>query len=256
MNYSFEPIGYVRGGGVYPQEAPHQSTFAQNDGFIELKGGKNFEQALDDLTGFDRIWVIFVFDRNDHWKPKVRPPVGGMEKRVGVFASRAPHRPNPIGMSAVELVKIEGRKVFIRNFDMLDGTPVLDIKPYIAAVDAFPEARAGWRDEAELEGVKITFSEKALSQAVFISEHGGPDLKNAAMVQLSTRNLDPKRQRLTRHENGLWCLAFRTWRFRFERCGNDILIHEISSGYTTEELQNGTDSYKDKELHRAFADKQ
>ena len=116
MNYSFEPIGYVRGGGVYPQEAPHQSTFAQNDGFIELKGGKNFEQALDDLTGFDRIWVIFVFDRNDHWKPKVRPPVGGMEKRVGVFASRAPHRPNPIGMSAVELVKIEGRKVFIRNF--------------------------------------------------------------------------------------------------------------------------------------------
>ena len=62
MNYSFEPIGYVRGGGVYPQEAPHQSTFAQNDGFIELKGGKNFEQALDDLTGFDRIWVIFVFE--------------------------------------------------------------------------------------------------------------------------------------------------------------------------------------------------
>ena len=256
MIYQFEPIGFLKGGGTYPQEAPHQSPFADNGGVIELLPGKNFEQALEDLNGFDRIWVVFVFDRNNHWKPKVRPPVGGMEKRIGVFATRSPHRPNPIGRSAVELVKVEGRKIYIRNFDLLDGTPILDIKPYIPQADAFPEAKAGWRDEAALEHIEVVFTETAQKAADFILEHGGPDLKNAAMVQLSTRELDPKRQRLTRMENGTWHLAFRTWTLEFIKEAATITVTGISGNYSNGDLQSPDDPYNDKELHRMFKQSQ
>ena len=145
LEYTFVPIGVVRGGGDFPQQAPRQSVYARNEGFVELFPHRNFEQALEDLSGFARIWLIFVFDRNHTWKPKVFPPFGA-DRKVGVFASRAPYRPNPIGISAVELVKIEGLKVHIRNFDLLDGTPVLDIKPYISEADSFPGSPAGWRD--------------------------------------------------------------------------------------------------------------
>lgn len=252
MNFQFEPIGFLKGGGFYPQEAPHQSNYAANEGVIELEPGKNFEQALEDLNGFDRIWIVFVFDRNNNWKPKVRPPVGGMDKRIGVFATRSPHRPNPIGISAVELVKIDGRKVYIRNFDLLDGTPILDIKPYIPEADAFPGSRAGWRDEAALADVEVQFAAGALQSAEFILSHGGPDLKNAAMVQLSTRELDPKRQRLSRRADGKWVLAFRTWRLLFEYGDGRITVESITSGYTAEQLQDGTDPYNDKALHRMF----
>ena len=143
MEFRFEPIGFVKsGGGTYPQEAPRQAAFASNEGVIELLPGRNFEQALEDLAGFERIWLVFVFDRNRNWKPKVLPPDGSSRKR-GVFATRSPHRPNPVGLPAVELLRIEGRSVHIRNFDLLDGTPILDIKPYIPEADAFPASRSG-----------------------------------------------------------------------------------------------------------------
>ena len=108
----------------------------------------NFEAALEDLSGFERIWVIFKFHLNETWNPKVSPPViSPAGRKVGVFASRSPHRPNPIGMSCVELTGVEKRRIYIRNFDMLDGTPVFDIKPYIPAVDAFPGSAAGRQEE-------------------------------------------------------------------------------------------------------------
>ena len=133
-SYSFKAIGVLRGGGEFPQQAPRQGVYARNEGYIELFPHCNYEQALEDLGGFERIWLLFVFDRNVNWKPKVLPPYG-IDRKVGTFASRSPYRPNPVGLSAVELVKIEGLKVYIRNFDLLDGTPILDIKPYIPEVD-------------------------------------------------------------------------------------------------------------------------
>lgn len=160
MEFRFEPIGFVKsGGGTYPQEAPRQAAFASNEGVIELLPGRNFEQALEDLAGFERIWLVFVFDRNRNWKPKVLPPDGSSRKR-GVFATRSPHRPNPVGLSAVELLRIEGRSVHIRNFDLLDGTPILDIKPYIPEADAFPASRSGWRGEAAQTLREVQFTPK------------------------------------------------------------------------------------------------
>lgn len=254
---SFSPIGFVRGGGRYPQEAPRQSVFARNRGLVELLPGREFETALADLAGFERIWLIFLFDRAGTWKPMVRPP-DGAGRKIGLFATRSPHRPNPIGISAVELEKVEGLRLFIRNFDLLDGTPVLDIKPYIPAADAFPESAAGWRDAVPQTLFALELSPKSAVAVAWIRDQGGPDLEEVAHVQLATRQPDPKRQRLRTidSERGEWELAFRTWRIRFMRENGRILVISVGSGYSSEELADGTpDPYRDKPLHRSFCER-
>ncbi|MEP6511355.1 MAG: SAM-dependent methyltransferase, partial [Dokdonella sp.] len=89
----------------------------------------------------------FVFHRSEGWKAEVRPPRGGAKRSV--LATRSPHRPNAIGLSAVELVAVEERALRVRGVDLLDGTPILDIKPYVPYADAFGHSRAGWIDEID-----------------------------------------------------------------------------------------------------------
>jgi tRNA (adenine37-N6)-methyltransferase len=127
---------------VVTQQTLHDSA---QDAVIELMPGRNFELALQGLEGFDFIWVIAWLHLNESWKPTVIPPRGPAERR-GLFATRAPHRPNPIALSALRLVRIEGLKLHVHGVDLLDGTPVLDIKPYVPYADAFPDAKAGWLD--------------------------------------------------------------------------------------------------------------
>jgi tRNA-Thr(GGU) m(6)t(6)A37 methyltransferase TsaA len=144
------PIAHVRSPYAHRIDAPHQPTVVERtesgaaaDAVIEFIPGFP-EAAYRDLAGFDRLWLVFVFDRSDGWKAEVRPPRGGGKRSV--LATRAPHRPNAIGLSAVELVAIEGHGLRVRGVDLLDGTPILDIKPYVPYADAFPDARAGWID--------------------------------------------------------------------------------------------------------------
>jgi tRNA (adenine37-N6)-methyltransferase len=105
-----------------------------------------YAAGLADLEGFERVWLLYVFDRNEGFRLKVQPPRGPKHKR-GLFATRSPHRPSPIGLTCARLVAIEGPRLLLEELDLLDGTPVVDIKPYIAAVDAFPAAREGWLAE-------------------------------------------------------------------------------------------------------------
>lgn len=126
-------------------------------GRVVLEPGHNFEQALEDLDGFSKIWLIYWFDRNENWKPKVLPPRGPAVKR-GVFATRSPHRPNPIGLSLVDLIEIKGRTLYLGNVDLLDKTPILDIKPYLPYAEAFPEAKAGWLEGLSSTPMDIVFS--------------------------------------------------------------------------------------------------
>lgn len=102
--------------------------------------------VLSGLAGFDYVWVIFQFHLNHGWGPMVRPP-RAPDREFGVLATRAPHRPNPLGLSALRVVGVEPRAVIVRGIDIIDGTPILDLKPYVPYADAFPDARAGWLDE-------------------------------------------------------------------------------------------------------------
>ena len=150
-----EIIGYVHSPYKERFGTPRQPPVTEQtlddraqEATIELVPGHNFEQALKDLEGFEYIWVLAWLHLNEGWNPQVIPPRGEKVKR-GLFATRAPHRPNPIGLSALKLTGIEGRTLKVRGIDLLDGTPVLDIKPYIPYSDAFRKALSGC-----LEGLK------------------------------------------------------------------------------------------------------
>lgn len=153
-DFVFQPIGHVRSPYLDRIDAPHQPTVVQGTASgrvalatLEMVPGFQLE-ALADLEGFERIWLVFVFHRSQGWTPKVRPPRGGGKR--GVLATRSPHRPNAIGLSAVQLLGVDGNRLELSGVDVLDGTPVIDIKPYVPYADAFPESKAGWIDALDL----------------------------------------------------------------------------------------------------------
>lgn len=250
--FRFEAIGeLVSGGGEYRQQAPRQGTLAEQTGVVELYPGHNFEAALADLAGTEYIWLVYVFDRNANWRPKVFPPFG--DRRIGVFATRSPHRPNPIGLSAVKLLAVEGRRLYISGHDLLNGTPILDIKPYLSDADAHLGAALPWRDRIDFEPRKPAYSPLAERQLELLDRLGAPDLRKVVETQLALRAADKRRQRLVELPDGRRCLAFRTWRIVFEADDRKVAVTEIFSGYTTEELlPDAPDPYGDKALHRAY----
>ena len=151
--FTCHPIAFVRSPYARRIDAPHQPTVVQGtasgnaaEATIEFVAGFP-AAAFRDLSGFQRIWLVFVFHRSEGWKAQVKPPRGG--PRRGVLATRSPHRPNAIGLSAVELLAVDDRSLRVHGLDLLDGTPILDIKPYVPYADAFPESRAGWIDDVD-----------------------------------------------------------------------------------------------------------
>lgn len=154
LHIEMQAIGTVHSPYRERYAAPRQPALETAEpATIELCPGMNLEQALADLEGFSHIWVIYWMHLNRGWNPTVVPPRGPKVRR-GLFSTRAPHRPNSIGLSAVRLTSIEGRRLHIEDHDMLDGTPILDIKPYIPYTDAHPEASSGWLVDAGLAEVK------------------------------------------------------------------------------------------------------
>lgn len=130
----------------------------------DVKGEIMFEpdyreiEAVRGLEGFSHIWLIWCFSESvsDKWSPTVRPPRLGGNVRMGVFATRSPFRPNPIGLSSVVLERIEytddrGPVLHVRGADLMDGTPIFDIKPYVAYADSHPDASGGFTDKAEFK---------------------------------------------------------------------------------------------------------
>lgn len=177
-NICFTPIGIVRSPFQEKFAIPRQSGLARIDAIVELLPPFAQPDAVSGLDQFSHIWITFIFHAvvsqqggDRVWKPLVRPPRLGGNEKIGVFATRATHRPNPIGLSAVELVKVEigsGVKLHIRGADLLDGTPVLDIKPYIPYADSIPHARAGFAQFAPPR-LSVRWGKEALAAAKNIS---------------------------------------------------------------------------------------
>lgn len=245
------PIGFYKTLQKYTYDAPRQTNDHSACGIIELLPHQNFEQALIGLEKFSHIWILFQFHKNSQWKPMVMPPRGS-ENKVGVFATRAPYRPNFIGMSSVELTKIEGLRVFIKASDLLDRTPVLDIKPYLSYCDSIPTATEGWiKDTFKYV---IHFSDPAKKQISWLSENSIP-IESFILNQLEFEptNFNKKRVRPLEQAH-LYEISYRTWRVQFSiiETSSSILVEKIYSGYSTSELNDPHDPYQDKELHRLF----
>ena len=128
-------------------------------------------EALRGLEGYSHLWLIWCFSKaeRDVWSPTVRPPRLGGNKRMGVFATRSPYRPNPIGLSSVKLLEIkqtdnEGTVIYVGGADLLSGTPIYDIKPYLSFTDSHPDAKGGFADEVKEYEIKVEISENVKNQ--------------------------------------------------------------------------------------------
>ncbi len=143
-----KPIGVIKTPFKEAKGTPIQPAFAKDTaGTVEVFD--DYAAGLSDLDGFERIWLIFWLDRAKSYKLKVTPYMDTQER--GLFSTRAPSRPNPIGISSVELKKIEGNVIYVMGLDILDNTPLLDIKPYSFKFDCFNTTRNGWQDNVNTE---------------------------------------------------------------------------------------------------------
>jgi tRNA (adenine37-N6)-methyltransferase len=143
--FTMKPIGTIRSPFTVTSQIPKGcGAHHDADGILEVL--PEFEQGLKDIEGFSHLFVIWVFDRSGGYDLLGTPPTDNREH--GVFATRSPRRPNPIGLTVVRLLGREGARLHVAGLDMLDGTPILDLKPYLSSVPA-EELRRGWLAEAE-----------------------------------------------------------------------------------------------------------
>ncbi len=144
----FKPIGVIRSPYRPGGFAPFQ-PLEREEGQSTIELFSDYTSALEELDSFKYIYVLYYMHASKgDWKEKVAPP-WAKGKKVGLFASRTPHRPNPVGLSIVKLRKIEGNVIHTSVLDAYDGTPVLDLKPYITGLDAKEDANAGWVENIE-----------------------------------------------------------------------------------------------------------
>jgi tRNA-Thr(GGU) m(6)t(6)A37 methyltransferase TsaA len=154
---------------------------------LELLPPYNTPDALRGLEEFSHLWVIFLFHQStrDQWKPTVRPPRLGGNERVGVFASRSNFRPNPIGLSVVELLGIEGTCLQLGGGDFLDGTPVLDIKPYLPYADSIPHASGAFASTSPEPVNQVEFTSEAARTVQKLENENRPALQKLITDMLS-----------------------------------------------------------------------
>ncbi|CEM04951.1 unnamed protein product [Vitrella brassicaformis CCMP3155] len=154
------PIGVVRSPYKERFGTPRQPVVTEGtlggvkqNATVQLLRGHGYEACLEDVEGFERVWLITYMHLNQGWRSKVRVYPRKLPRRLGLFATRAPHRPNQLALSAVEVVgvDVDAGQLHILGLDLLDGTPVLDIKPYVPYADAFPDSAAGWLDQYDRE---------------------------------------------------------------------------------------------------------
>lgn len=181
------------------------------------------ETALRGMEGYSHLWLLWVFSQaiREHWSPTVLPPRLGGKTRMGVFATRSPFRPNPIGLSSVRLHGIDlhspdGPVLYVVGADLMDGTPILDIKPYLAYTDSHPDAKGGFSDPVRDYALEVQFPPALLAQ---VPEH----LRESAIAILAQ---DP-RPSYQHDPERIYGAAFGGWDFRFQVRDNVLTVVEV-----------------------------
>ena len=208
---------------------PHQSGRIQ-----ELKADIIFEpeyrnhEAFRGLEEYTHIWLIWEFSQavRKEWSPTVRPPRLGGNVRMGVFATRSPFRPNPIGLSSVRLESVEfsekyGPVLHVSGADLMDGTPIYDIKPYLAYVDSHPEAAGGFTDQIQDHKLKVEFPEKLLKKI--------PEEKREALLAVLANDPRPGYQKDPERKYGM---SFGSWDIQFKVDGEQLQVLEVFNTFT------------------------
>jgi tRNA (adenine37-N6)-methyltransferase len=253
------PIGIVHSPFRDKRSAPRQPALARDiAGTIELIAQAEYQHALKDIERWSHLWVLFWFDRAEGFRPLVQPP-RSRQKR-GVFATRAPYRPNPIGLSLVRLQRVEGTTLHVLDLDILDGTPVLDLKPYVPYADSADHANSGWLgDDAQAAAdrgprYEVTWSELAEEQLAFLAAREAPPLRELAEAVLRDGVAPHPYRRIKVVGEGLQ-LAVKDFRLRFSVQGQSARVLAIESGYkprTLEDPRARATAATPLAVHRAF----
>ncbi|MFD2179239.1 tRNA (N6-threonylcarbamoyladenosine(37)-N6)-methyltransferase TrmO [Veronia pacifica] len=229
MTYEITPVGYILSPYKEKFAVPRQPGLAPSAiASIQLTGDANNEDTVRGLSQFSHLWLLFLFDQNleKGWTPTVRPPRLGGNDRVGVFASRATFRPNGIGMSAVPFLGIrkEGSQVYIdvSSCDLVDGTPIVDIKPYIPYSDALPNAEGGYASSVP-STMHVQFS-SAASQQLASSDTGNYQRKVITEVLAQDPRPAYKKSKQDDKEYGVHLFD---WNVRFKVSGQDIQVTSL-----------------------------
>lgn len=155
---TLQVIAYARNGHTdkfgIPRQSRDESPILTR---IVFEPEYRIPEALRGIEGYSHLWLLWGFSEVDSWSPTVRPPRLGGNKRMGVFATRSPFRPNPIGLSSVRLVAIEDGDLIVSGADVLDGTPIYDIKPYLSFSDSHPEALNGFAEEHKNDRLEVNW---------------------------------------------------------------------------------------------------
>lgn len=226
-------IAYIR------TDFPEKFGIPRQSGLVEeLTGTIVFEpeyrdpRALKGLEDYDYLWLLWAFEGTnpDKWNPTVRPPRLGGNTHMGVFATRSPFRPNPIGLSCVHLDGVENTKeygtvIHVSGIDMRDKTPIYDIKPYLSYVDAHPQARSGFGAEHQKDGIEVVFPEELLQHI--------PKDKRQALQQVLRQDPRPAYQNDSNRRYGI---AFDHYDIRFYVKNNCLYVCRIYDRMTEEVL--------------------
>lgn len=189
------------------------------------------EQSLIGLEGFSHVWLLSAFHLNTNKKflPKVHPPrLKG--RTVGLFASRSPHRPSPVGLTLARLVKVEGDTLHLAGVDLIDGTPILDVKPYIPESDAAPDATAGWTAEAPFPTLKVEFSAQAQEDVAAAEARAGRAGLSALLTEILRHDLRNHRDRAQMKDGLELGFFLHDFEARFAVRGGTVTVIRLATG--------------------------
>ena len=216
---TMRPIGYVESPFGSKFGIPRQSGLTPSlQATIQLDKPYQQEGILRGLDGFTHLWLLWCFSETpqDAWSPVVRPPRLGGNVRVGVFASRSPFRPNPIGLSCVRLESIDGFRITVSGADLMDGTPILDIKPYIPYADAVPDAAGGFTTTSPWKLLHVDMPESLRSIV--------PAALLPGLLEVLAHDPRPSYQD---DPTRIYGFLFDAWDVRFHVSGNTLTVVEL-----------------------------
>lgn len=224
MGITIEPVARMRSDFATKFGIPRQSGLVQ-----DLRSTIVFEpkyrnpEALRGIEGYDYLWLIWQFSEavREEWSPTVRPPRLGGNARMGVFATRSPFRPNSLGLSCVQLLGVEhtqefGTVLHVGGADLMDGTPIFDVKPYVPYADSHPDAKGGFTDGAGEYLLQVDFPQTLLEKL--------PEEKRSAAVGVLSHDPRPSYQR---KPGRIYGLSFAGWDIRFTVDGDILTVVDI-----------------------------
>ena len=220
---NIEPIAYIRNDFTEKFGIPRQAGLSEVESLIVFEPGYRDPAALRGIEGFSHLWLIWGFSeaKFERWSPTVRPPRLGGNKRLGVFATRSPFRPNSLGLSSVRLSGVvdlgaEGLALSVLGADLMNGTPVYDIKPYLAYTDSHPDALGGFTDSAGSLEVEVSVSEELIAKV--------PEGKRASLLSVLAHDPRPTYQDDPAREYGM---SFGGMNVKFKISGGVLTVTDI-----------------------------